>query len=593
MLEPLRKSLFLLGPGHRGRWLLVVALALVASGFEVLGALLIFWLLTRITTEASGFDVPLVGDLRALFPGTDEFLLMALVGAAVAAVFLLRAAAIVGQSYVQHRVAENAGARLASRLLAGYLAMPSSFHLQRNSAELIRTSYDTVQGFVREALVPGVKLVAYVLMAAGLVAVLLVATPWATLIALVAVGTFTAALFRLVHPRVERLGRVAQEMARTSLQTLNESLAGWREITILGRRDSFVRQFEADRRRLARARYLRFTAKELPRVGLETGLVLFVLAFLGVTALVTGGALDALPVLGLFGYVAVRLQPLLNEIMVALNSLRFVSPGIDLIHRDLRLVEAASSAAAGAAEPLALRHELRLENVSFRYPGADADALVDVDTTIRAGEFVGVVGPTGGGKTTLVDVVVGLLEPTAGSVRADGVDVYRDLAAWHATLGVVHQVVFLADTTLRRNIALGVPEAEIDDARVAEAVELARLGSFVRTLPGGLDTVVGEKGMRVSGGERQRIAIARALYRRPSVLVLDEGTSALDDSTELELLGGLEALRGERTVVAVAHRLRTVRNCDRVLLIEGGRLVDAAPFEELASRHRQLRVASG
>jgi ATP-binding cassette, subfamily B, bacterial PglK len=588
MLKSLHKCVALLGPGQRNRWILVVVLALVASAFEAAGALVVFGVLARITTDASSFDVPVLGDLRTVFPEAGEPVLVAIVGAAIAVFFIVRAITIVGQGYVQYRLAENAGARLASRLLEGYLAMPYAFHLQRNSAELIRNSYETVQQFVRDALLPAVKLVGHSIICVGLVAVLLYTAPLATLLALAVLGPFTWMLLRVLHPRVKRLGQHAQELAKTSLQTLEESLSGWRDIKILGRERFFVQRFEQDRRRLARAKYLRATARDVPRVALETGLVLFILAFLGASVIVSGGALEALPVLGLFGYVAVRLQTWLNEILVALNSLKFVGPGIDLLHRDLQLFAREATHGDSPVAPLPLRRELTFERVSVRYPGSHRDALTDIDLTIRAGEFLGVVGPTGGGKTTLIDVMLGLLEPTAGRVRVDGADLREHGAGWRAGLGVVHQEVFLADTSLRRNIALGVPDKEIDDGLLAEAVELAQLEDFVASLPDGLDTMVGQRGIRVSGGQRQRLAIARALYRRPSVLVFDEGTSALDHNTEAELMSALEELRGDRTIVAVAHRLSTVHSCDRVVLVDDGVIVDVAAFDDLAARHGGL-----
>ena len=515
-----------------------------------------------------------------------------IVGVVVAGFFVARAALLVAQSYLQSRVTENASADLATRLVAGYLAMPYPFLLKRNSAELIRNTFDTVQQYARDALSPAVRLISQSLVALTLVAVLLAMSPWATLLAVGILGPFSWLLLRVIHPRVKRYGAISQEVSRQNLQTLDECLSGWRDIKILGRERFFAEQFAHDRRRLARIRYLSSTLREIPRVAIETGLVLFILAFLGVNALVNDGALEALPVLGLFGYVAVRLQPSLTEIMTALNSLKFVGPGIDLIYRDLLLFPAEAPAATRPA-PLSLRREIRFEGVSIRYEGAHLDALIGVDLTIRAGEFVGIVGPTGGGKSTLVDALLGLLTPTSGRVTVDGVDIRGNEKAWHESLGVVHQTVFLADTSIRRNVALGVRDDEIDDAVVAEAIRLAQLEQFVATLPEGLETVVGQRGVRLSGGQRQRLAIARAVYRQPSVLVFDEGTSALDIVTEGALLKALAPLRGRRTIVVVAHRLTTVATADRVVLVDDGRLVDIAPFNELARRHAQLRATAG
>ena len=351
MLETLRKTRALLGGDRLGKWALLVVLALVAAVFEAVGALVVFALLRRITTEQSGFELPLAGNVREILPGVGDTTLLVIVGVVVAGFFVARAALLVAQSYLQSRVTENASADLAARLVAGYLAMPYPFLLKRNSAELIRNTFDTVQQYARDALSPAVRLISQSLVALTLVAVLLAMSPWATLLAVGILGPFSWLLLRVIHPRVKRYGAISQEVSRQNLQTLDECLSGWRDIKILGRERFFAEQFAHDRRRLARIRYLSSTLREIPRVAIETGLVLFILAFLGVNALVNDGALEALPVLGLFGYVAVRLQPSLTEIMTALNSLKFVGPGIDLIYRDLLLfpAEAACGDPPGAA----------------------------------------------------------------------------------------------------------------------------------------------------------------------------------------------------------------------------------------------------
>jgi ATP-binding cassette, subfamily B, bacterial PglK len=232
-------------------------------------------------------------------------------------------------------------------------------------------------------------------------------------------------------------------------------------------------------------------------------------------------------------------------------------------------------------------------DVSFRYEGTESDALSDVNLAIHRGEQIGICGPTGGGKSTLVDLISGLLAPTSGQVLVDGRDIESNMRGWQRNLGIVPQVVFLIDDTLRRNIALGIPDKEIDEEAIAQAVRLAQLDEFVSLLPKGLDTVVGERGVRVSGGERQRVAIARALYHQPEVLIFDEGTSALDNLTERELMLSLQKLRGAHTVLLVAHRLSTVRESDRVVFVRDGRIAGIDTFDGLMNSNTSFGQMAG
>ena len=587
LVDTFRKCSKLIGPNQRGRWLVVVALAVMVSLFEAAGTMLVFALLGILVGGSEGASLPVVGDIERLVPGLAREELMLYLGIAVAGFFVVRGLMVIVQSYVQYRVAQHAGARLSARLLEGYLAMPYAFHLQRNSSELIRNTFDSVQRFTNECLISGVRLLSRLGIVMGVLAVLLWTSPLAALLAVAVLGSSLFLLLRLVHPRVKRLGRTAQEMAKQNLQALQQSLHGVRDIVVLGREDWFVRAYRRDRKSLARAHYLRLTAKEIPRVGIESGVVVFSVAFLGIVTLTGGSLAEAAPMLGLFGYAAVRIMPELNQITTGLNSLKFVGSAVEDIHHDLVMFDQQWRSRSDASLPLT--RELTLQGVSFTYPGGTDPALADIDVTIRPGESIGIVGPTGGGKTTLADLILGLLEPTQGSIQVDGVDIHTRLRGWQANLGVVPQMVFLTDDTVRRNVALGVPDDQIDETAVGDAIRLAQLDDFVAGLPHGLATYIGERGVRVSGGQRQRLAIARALYRQPDVLVFDEATSALDNETEVALMAALEELRAGRTVITVAHRLSTVASCDRVLLILDGRIADTGTYGELASRHASLR----
>jgi ATP-binding cassette subfamily C protein len=554
----------------------------------MVGAGLILLLLRLVSDPSAPLDVPLIGDMRQFAPGGQDSVLATAV-AVLVVFFLLRAAILLGRAYCEERIANNAGARLAARLARGYLAMPYAFHLQRNSAELIRNAFHTVQAFVRQVLTPAVRLFADTLMVFGLLAVLFVASPMATALAVAAMGPLVYILMRIIQPRMKELGRTSQLAARDSLQSIQQSLGGVRDIQILGRERYFSRVFSQTRLDYARAQYLKGTAVQLPRAMIETVLILYILAFFSFSVFYGDAAPEeTVSVIGLFAYVGLRLQPSLQKIAAAINNMRFSGPAIDDLYNDLKLLELLPPRSHARAE-LPFTESIRLENVSFHYDQPDRPALVDVDLSIQRGESIGICGATGGGKSTLVDVIAGLLEPSSGRLLVDGNDVRDAPRSWFDRLGVVSQSVFLIDDTLRQNIAFGVDAEKLDETRVLEAVQMAQLTDFVSELPQGLDTRIGERGVRLSGGQRQRVAIARALYRQPDVLIFDEGTSALDNTTEAELVEAIERLRGDRTIITVAHRLTTVRRCDRILFMHEGRVAAAGTYSGLLESQPAFR----
>jgi ATP-binding cassette, subfamily B, bacterial PglK len=586
----IKQAYNLVGRERPLRWVLLSALALVVSGLEMVGALLVYTLLALVADPDGDIDLPLMGDLRERFYGVADDTLLLWVVAAMAVFFLVRAVVKVASKYVQARVAHNAGARLSTRMFEGYLRLPYPMHLTRTTSELIRNGHQAVMETISQVVLPTIRTIAESVIVIGLLVVLVLLAPLASLAAVVVLGGTAVLLLLLVQPRLKTLGRILHREAKTTLSTMQQGLFGIREVKVLGRERSFGRQYGRSRARMAKAAYLREAAGQLPSIAFELSLMAFIMGFFAFTIIRDGGAQDTLSVLGLFAYAGLRLQPSMQVIIQALNSFKFAAaPLADLAH-DLQLM-ADLGETTRPAEPLPFREELRVDRVTFRYARTDRDALRGVDLVIHPGEQIGICGPTGGGKTTLTDIIVGLLAPTAGRVLVDGhdladVDVSR---RWQANLGIVAQMIFLTDDTLRRNIALGVPDEQIDDEAMREAVTLAQLESFIAELPRGLETTVGERGVRISGGQRQRIAVARALYRRPKVLLFDEGTSSLDNATEAQMMAAIEQLRGDHTIILVAHRLTTVRRSDRILFLEHGKVTGLGTYVELQRTNLAFR----
>ncbi|MGH2806404.1 MAG: ABC transporter ATP-binding protein [Actinomycetota bacterium] len=583
--ESLRKAIELIEPGHRYKWAVLVGLAAVAGVMETAGALLIFTLVASITAPTQGVDLPIVGDIRARFPGLsdNEFLVRAAI--LIGVFYLVRAIFLLLQAYWQNRVAQNAGARLATRLLGGYLQMPYAFHLQRNSAETIRNAHVSVGQVVQMAFIPGVLAASESFLVLGVLAALFLASPLTTTLAIVLLAPISLVLLRLILPRTFRLGMTMQETGRTTLQALQESMQGLREVKVFGRESFFKQRFAIHRAMSARAFYLRSALAEIPRVSAETTLVLLILVFLIVTVTTGRSLQEALAVLGLFAYAGLRIMPSLNRVIANVNSFKFGAPAVQDIHAELETFKEAAPVHGEAPDPLPFEREIAFVDVSFAYDTDRPQVLDDLSFAIRRGEWVGIVGSTGAGKSTVADILLGLLTPTGGDVAVDGVSIHEHVRAWQGNLGMVPQTMFLLDDSLKNNIAFGVEKDFIDDTAIARAVEMAQLSDLIESLPQGLDTVVGERGVRLSGGQRQRVAIARALYGNPQVLIFDEATSALDNVTEAELIDGLEALHGAYTLIMIAHRLTTVRRCDRIMVLDRGRQIDTGTFDELLARN--------
>ncbi|HEU4780708.1 MAG TPA: ABC transporter ATP-binding protein [Steroidobacteraceae bacterium] len=462
-------------------------------------------------------------------------------------------------------------AQMSRRLFAGYLRQAYTFHIQRNSAELIRNALGEVYEITHHGLYEALRFIAEILVILGILSLLLYIEPFGAAVSIATLGLFGGGFYLLTRKRMLRWGELRQVHERMRLQQLQEGFGGVKDLKLLGREGAFIESYGVHADGYARVGRNQNTLQELPRLMLEI-LAVGAFAALVIVMLSRGGTFDALlPTLGLFAAAAFRIMPSANRIMNSVQIMRHAMPVVGTLTAELDTL--APEEPAHAAAPLKFERELRVDGVSFSYPAADSPSLRDVSLTIRAGESVGFVGGSGSGKSTLIDVILGLLAPQSGSVLVDGVDVRDSLRSWQDKIGYVRQQIFLTDDTLRRNIAFGIPDADIDEHALQRALRAAQLEEFVTTLPAGLNTLVGERGVRLSGGQLQRIGIARALYHDPPVLVLDEATSALDTTTEREVMSAVRALHGTKTVIIVAHRLTTVADCDYLHRLEAGRIV--------------------
>lgn len=593
MIETISRSMRIIGRERRTPWLLVVALGLAASLIEAIAALTMFALFSAISSESPTLPVPGFALVEPLFPPTGRDRVAAL-AICIAVFYVLRGAIALLHAYAQHRTVSTEGLRLSVRLLREYVLRPYAWHQRTNSSTLIRNINESAEVVARQIFLPLSSIAAEGSLLMAMAAVLFLAAPVATLAAAALMGVTGGLLVRAVQPKVGELGTRAQDSIRLGLQELSETFGGIRDIKLRDCAGFFVGEFAGTRAHFARSMYLSQWLSNVPRVALETVFVVAIGAFLVISSRVEGGARSALPILGLFAYAVLRTLPALNRIMTASTNMRFGRAGLDLIYDDLVRHEAPEPLAPPAA--IDGTRSLECRNLSFRYSPTGQWVLRDIDLRVRPGEYVGIVGATGSGKSTLIDLLVGLLEPTTGTVSVGSLPLPQGLREWQSSVGLVPQALFLSDSSIKRNVGFGLPESEVDVQRVEKALQEAQLAEFVATLPAGLETTVGEAGVRLSGGQRQRIGIARALYHDPEVLIFDEGTSALDGPTEQQVMKTLNDLRGTRTIIVVAHRLSTVQGCDRIVLLQEGRIAAVGTYQELvetSSTFRGMTLAGG
>lgn len=580
----LRRRLALLTSGERLWWLSCFPLGLLTASLETVGGVLIFALtaaLLNSTTGGGATQTALTAALHTFGVPANAVALTVL----TAVVYIIKNVVLLAAIYYRSRVTTRIGAGLSSRITRAYVTAPYTFHLGRNSAETAQNILDGVPGLVRlfEAVV---TLATEVLVVAGLTVLLMRVAFLETLVAASIIGLMVGTFVRFTRDRYRSLGERHYTLSTNVLRALQQALGGMKEVAVFGRERHFADAISRDDAGRMRVAVVHASLESVPRLITESAFVLGLVGLIVALEMRTGSIAAVMPFIGLYAYVGFRLIPAGHRIAYQAGSMRYDAAATETLCRDLdQLAAVARERVADVTAPASAMHfrdQLNVEQVSYSYDRSDRPVLDGITLNVRCGECVAIVGATGAGKTTLVDIIMGLLTPAAGRVTVDGTPIAANVREWRRQVGYVPQTPFLLDDTLRRNIAFGVDDADIDDAAVAAAVRVAQLQEFVDGLAGGLDTTLGERGVRLSGGERQRVSIARALYGDPDLLVLDEATSSLDPGTERALTQAIDQLKGRKTLLVIAHRLSTVEHADRVVVLKNGRVDTMGTFAELA-----------
>jgi ABC-type multidrug transport system fused ATPase/permease subunit len=418
---------------------------------------------------------------------------------------------------------------------------------------------------------------------------LLVTEPVITVFAGVVLGLASSLFLRVLSAKTRKKGREAQKERQVSIQAINQGFGGIKEILVSGNSSYFTNSFLKSIRSMTDADAFWRFAERLSQPFLECILVLGILT-VAYALLLMGRSIESIaPTLALFGAALIRLKGCMNMIVQSFTTLRYNAVAVDPLWKDINKLTKAVSSPGSSGVTEKLQNSIEIDKVQYSYPESDRPAIKDITLTIPKASSIALVGPTGSGKTTLVDTLLGLLKSEEGSILADGININNNLTAWHQRIGYIPQFIYLLNDTMKNNIAFGLEDSEIDKEKLETAIQTAQLDEFISTLPEGIETNVGERGIRLSGGQRQKIGIARALYNNPEILVMDEATSSLDNTTEDYLVRALEELKKDRTIIMIAHRLSTVKNCDKLYFMKEGKIISSGNYEELVSKCAEFR----
>jgi ABC-type multidrug transport system fused ATPase/permease subunit len=600
MIGVYRKILDLFDRHERRRFYLLLVVMIVVAFAEILGistVMVLLGVLAQPEKIAESRHLSWVyGSLG--FTSTFAFQVFLSAGVFVAVMTSLVLKAL--GSWAIIRFSTMRGYTISTRLLQSYLRQPYAWFLEHNSAEIRKSVLNEVDQVVNRVIIAGLKLLASFLLALSIVGFLLFVDPLISIMAATLLGGGYALIYFRLRKVLQRIGKDMLITNGERFRLAQEATGGIKEVKLMGLEDEYVRRFRHAARRRANLTATNQAMGELPRYVLEGLTFAILIAIIFVMLFRSGGNLAAvIPTLGIFAFSVMRLLPSLQQVYASLASMRNGTAVLDHIHEDYTPVLdqfAPQPVAAPLPTPFALTRLLELKGLDYAYSAAGRPAVRGIDIRIPARTTIGIVGGTGAGKTTVIDLILGLLTPQAGEILVDGVAITEaNRRAWQRSLGYVPQSIYLTDDSIARNIAFGIPADRIDMEAVERAARIAALHDFVvQDLPKGYQTLVGERGVRLSGGQRQRIGIARALYSDPSLLILDEATSALDNITERVVMEAVQNIRADKTIILIAHRLTTVRQCDAIFLLEKGQVASVGTYDELVAQNETFRkMAAG
>ena len=576
----------------RSRFGWLLALMFFGSFLEAIGIGIIPGFVAFLMNPSSLSKVTWLGDWVHHLPEEPTLRLMIFASLLFVGFVVFKALFLSFVYYAQSRIVSGFRVRLSCRMFSAYQSAPYEWLLQRSTSELQRNILNDTQQVVVGVIMPFLDLIMAFLMTLFIVVAMLISTSPITLLATGIIGGGTLLVIHSFRRHLKRIGVVLREEGKNIIQAIQQGFGALIDSRIVGCETYLEKRFRRSITIQSRMAVFRVCITKSTPLAIEAVALVGLLVILLLIMSGEGSFGDAIPVMSVLGVATIRLKQLAGRLALQFNSLNASRAYISGVVKDIHELGDLSRKVVAPSGDVGIDrfHSLELRRVVYKYPNMDNSAVKDISLVLKRGESIAFVGSTGCGKSTLLNLILGLLEPCGGDIKVNGENIFSVVNQWRKFLGYIPQSIFLLDDSIRANIAFGVSQDAIDDGRLVAALKSACLSEFVDGLPDGLDTVVGERGVRLSGGQRQRIGIARALYFDPEVLVMDEATSALDNKTESEVMVAISNLKKDRTVIMVAHRLSTVEKCDRLYHLEDGRIVDQGSYEELIKKSKNFRA---
>jgi ATP-binding cassette, subfamily B, bacterial PglK len=579
MKENLIKVLSLFNKKEKRKLIILFIMMILAALFETIGIGLIVPFVGIVTNPSMIVEHPVLSNLYNFFNfnSTSSFIIFAVI--ILLTIYVIKNLYLLLFQYTQFRIILNQQVKLSKELFKEYLTKPYTFHLQRNTADLLRNVNGEVSRVFQGIVISSFQLITEILVTTCILLLLFIAAPLATFTASILLGGSVFVFFKLFRKKISQLGKEQQTVSGLMIKWVNQGLGASKEVKVSGNEKFFINSYAYQSQIKANnSRYMKML-EQVPRLFIETLLVSVVLITMLIIVFQDRSTTELISTMALFAMAAFRLMPSITRVVALITTIKYSQPALSVVYKDLFLnkekieINVNSKLTTNKKDSKTFYDCIKLDNVSFRYPNQKRYSVKNASLTIPIGQSVAFIGESGAGKTTIVDIILGLFTPENGQVLVDGIDLEEQKSIWQKKIGYIPQSIFLSDDTIRGNIAFGVDNKDIDDAVVWRALEQAQLKEFVEALPDKLNTSVGERGVRLSGGQRQRIGIARALYHNPEILFMDEATSALDNETEKEIMKAIDGLKGDKTLIIIAHRLSTIENCDIVFKMNNGKVV--------------------